>query len=43
MEQTAILTSLIGYGVQAVIEGLLTVMLINFLLKVKPEIMEIGR
>ena len=39
-EKTAILTSLIGYGVQAIIEGVLTVMLINFLLKVKPEIME---
>lgn len=39
-EKTAILTSLIGYGVQAIIEGTLTVMLINFLTKVKPEIIE---
>ena len=39
-EKTAILTSLIGYGIQAVIEGILTVMLINFLTRVKPEIVE---
>ena len=39
-EKTAILTSLIGYGIQAVIEGTLTVMLINFLTRVKPEIIE---
>ena len=41
-EKTAILASLVGYGLQAIIEGVLTVMLINFLLKVKPEIMEAG-
>jgi cobalt/nickel transport system permease protein len=38
-EKTAILTSLIGYGIQAVIEGILTVMLVNFFYKVKPEIL----
>ncbi len=38
-EQNAILFSLIGYGIQAVIEGVLTVMLIAFLTKVKPEIL----
>jgi cobalt/nickel transport system permease protein len=38
-EKTAILTSLIGYGLQAVIEGILTVIIINFLTKVKPEIL----
>lgn len=37
-EKTAIFTSLIGYGVQALIEGILTVMLISFLEKVKPEL-----
>ncbi len=37
-EKTAILTSLIGYGVQALIEGILTVMLVTFLEKVKPEL-----
>lgn len=37
-EKTALLTSLIGYGIQAVIEGVLTVMIIAFLNKVKPEI-----
>ncbi len=39
-EKTAILTSLIGYGIQAIIEGILTVILINFLTKVKPEILD---
>lgn len=39
MEKTAILTSLIGYSLQAVIEGVLTVIIINFLTKVKPEIL----
>ena len=38
-EKTAILTSLIGYGFQAIIEGTLTVMLVNFFHKVKPEIL----
>jgi cobalt/nickel transport system permease protein len=38
-EKTAILTSLVGYGVQAVIEGILTVIIINFLTQVKPEIL----
>lgn len=37
-EKTAIFTSLIGYAVQALIEGILTVMLISFLEKVKPEL-----
>lgn len=37
-EKTAILTSLIGYGIQAIIEGFLTVMLVNFFYKVKAEI-----
>lgn len=40
-EKTAILTSLIGYGIQAIIEGILTVMLVNFFEKVKPEILDI--
>ena len=39
-EKTAILTSLIGYSIQALIEGVLTVIIINFLTKVKPEILE---
>jgi cobalt/nickel transport system permease protein len=39
-EKTALLTSLIGYGIQAVIEGFLTVMIIAFLNKVKPEIVD---
>ena len=39
-EKTALLTSLIGYGIQAIIEGILTVILINFLTRVKPEIIE---
>lgn len=39
-EKTAILTSLIGYGIQAIIEGSLTVMLVNFFYKVKPEILK---
>lgn len=40
-EKTAILTSLIGYGIQSVIEGTLTVMLIIFFEKVKPELIGI--
>jgi cobalt/nickel transport system permease protein len=39
-EKTAIVTSLTGYGIQAIIEGILTVMLISFLTRVKPEIIE---
>ncbi len=39
-EKTAILASLIGYGIQAIIEGILTVMLINLLTKVKPEMLK---
>ena len=39
-EQTAILFALIGYGIQAVIEGFLTVMLVSFLARVKPEILK---
>ncbi|MGI0482823.1 cobalt transporter CbiM [Geminocystis sp. CENA526] len=42
-EKTAILTSLIGYGIQAIIEGILTVMLVNFFERVKPEILEIDK
>lgn len=38
-EKTAILFSLTGYGIQAIIEGFLTVMLLSFLQKVKPEIL----
>lgn len=38
-EQNAILFSLIGYTFQAIIEGILTVMLVSFLAKVKPEIL----
>jgi cobalt/nickel transport system permease protein len=39
-EKTAILISLGGYAIQALIEGILTVMLISFLERVKPEILE---
>ncbi|MBF2057019.1 MAG: cobalt transporter CbiM [Cyanobacterium sp. T60_A2020_053] len=39
MEQTAIFSSLIPYGFQAIIEGIITVMVISFLLRVKPEIL----
>lgn len=38
-ERTAIFISLGGYGVQAIIEGVFTVMLISFLEKVKPELL----
>jgi len=38
VERAAILTSLIGYGIQGVIEGVLTVMIVSFFEKVKPEI-----
>lgn len=38
-ERTAILVSLVGYAIQAVIEGLFSVMLIAFLEKVKPELL----
>ena len=38
-ERTAILISLGGYSIQAVIEGVFTVMLISFLKKVKPELL----
>lgn len=37
-EKTALFSSLIGYGIQAIIEGFLTVMIITFIEKVKPEI-----
>ncbi|HHP7230659.1 MAG TPA: cobalt transporter CbiM [Xenococcaceae cyanobacterium] len=40
-ERNAIYLSLIGYSIQAVIEGLVTVMLIAFLEKVKPELLNI--
>ena len=39
-EQIAISTALGGYGIQAVIEGIFTVMLISFLQQVKPELLE---
>jgi cobalt/nickel transport system permease protein len=38
-ERTAILVSLGGYAIQAVIEGIFTVMLISFLEQVKPELL----
>lgn len=38
-EKTAIFVSLGGYGIQAIIEGIFTVMLISFLEKVKPELL----
>ncbi|MBE9043506.1 cobalt transporter CbiM [Pleurocapsales cyanobacterium LEGE 10410] len=38
-ERTAIFISLGGYGIQAVIEGVFTVMLISFLERVKPELL----
>lgn len=38
-ERTAILISLGGYGIQAVIEGIFSVMLISFLEQVKPELL----
>ncbi|AFZ48039.1 cobalamin (vitamin B12) biosynthesis CbiM protein [Cyanobacterium stanieri PCC 7202] len=38
LERAAILASLTGYGVQSVIEGILTVMIVSFFEKVKPEI-----
>ncbi len=40
-ERNAIYVSLIGYGIQAIIEGTVTVMLISFLEKVKPELLNI--
>ena len=39
-ERTAIFVSLGGYGVQAIIEGLFSVMLISFLEQVKPELLK---
>ena len=39
-ERTAILVSLGGYGIQAAIEGLFSVMLIAFLEQVKPELLK---
>ena len=39
-ERTAILISLSGYGIQAVIEGVFSVMLISFLEQVKPELLK---
>lgn len=38
-ERTAILVSLGGYGIQAAIEGLFSVMLVSFLEQVKPELL----
>ena len=39
-ERTAILISLSGYGIQAIVEGLFSVMLISFLEQVKPELLK---
>ena len=39
-ERTAILVSLSGYGIQAIVEGLFSVMLISFLEQVKPELLK---
>ena len=39
-ERTAILLSLSGYGIQAIVEGLFSVMLISFLEQVKPELLK---
>ncbi|MEL6502040.1 MAG: cobalt transporter CbiM [Cyanobacteria bacterium J06635_13] len=39
-ERTAILVSLGGYGIQAIVEGLFSVMLISFLEQVKPELLK---
>ncbi|MBE9167681.1 cobalt transporter CbiM [Pleurocapsales cyanobacterium LEGE 06147] len=39
-ERNAIYLSLIGYGIQAVLEGIFTVMLISFIEKVKPELLK---
>jgi len=39
-ERTAILLSFSGYGIQAIVEGLFSVMLISFLEQVKPELLE---
>ncbi len=41
LEQRAIFISLISYGIQGLIEGAFTFMLISFLEKVKPELLEI--
>ena len=40
VERTAIFISLGGYGIQAVIEGMFTLMLISFLERVKPELLK---
>lgn len=39
-EQKAIILSLAGYGIQAVIEGIFALMLISFLERVKPELLQ---
>ena len=39
-ERTAIYAALIGYGIQALIEGTFTFMLVSFLERVKPELLE---
>ena len=39
-ERTAIFISLGGYSIQAIVEGVFTVMLISFLEKVKPELLK---
>ncbi len=39
-EKTAIFASLFGYLIQAIIEGIMTVMLVSFFTRVKPEILE---
>ncbi|MGY6529400.1 MAG: cobalt transporter CbiM [Cyanobacterium sp.] len=38
LERAAILTSLVTYGVQSMLEGIITIMIISFFEKVKPEI-----
>lgn len=40
VERTAILVSLTGYSIQAVVEGIFSVMLIAFLEQVKPELLK---
>ena len=39
-EKIAIFGSLVGYGIQSFIEGFVTVIIVNFLLRVKPEMLE---
>jgi cobalt/nickel transport system permease protein len=39
LERKAIYLSLLGYGIQAILEGIFTVILVSFLAKVKPEML----